>query len=286
MVSKLITNVVGRRIIGILLEKNASLSEISRESHTTKANVFHTLQELEKEDIVRKSVEGRTHLYRFNFLQPEAKRIMGLFLAETKKAYLQKMKGLPLLLHFLLENMLIDKYHGCIFFGSSVKERYNDIDVFVIAEGVKQGSLQKEVKKVNDKISLIVGTLHELEKGINDEDQLYKNIIKGMPFGCESLVLELRQHKSFLRREDIVERFTLGYREILSCLEFTEKEYVKTHIEKGIMDITYSTLNYLDIFPENDVEARKIFKRQIGFVFSQNTSNAKEQAEKIAEMIL
>ncbi len=286
MLSKLITNVVGRRTIAVLLEKNASLSEISRESHTTKANVFHTLKKLEKEDIVRKSVEGRTHLYRFNFLHPEAKGIIGMFLGEEKKAYLQKMRGLPALVHFLLENMLRDKYLGCIFFGSSVKEKYNDIDVFVIAEGVKQNILQKEVKKVDDKISLVLGTRHELEKGITEEDMLYKNIIKGIPFGCESFALDLRQHQAFLRRKDIVERFTLGYREILSCMEFTEKEYVKTHVEKGIMDITYSALNYLDVFPENDVEAMKIFKKQIGFVFSENASKAKEQAEKIAEMIL
>jgi len=285
MLSKIITK-INKRILNILLEKKASLSEIARESKTTKANIFNSLKKLENEDLVRKEVRGRTHICRFNYLHPKAKEVMRIFLEERKKEYNQKMNGLPALLNSLMENIFKKKYKGCIFFGSSLERKYKDIDVFIMVEGVKENILRNKIKKVNEKISLILGTKKELEKGIKEEDMLYKNIIRGLPFGCEEFVLELKQKQDFLRRKDIKERFILGYREILSCLEFKEKEYVKKHLEKGKMDITYAALNYLDLYPENDNQAKKMFKEQFSFVFSSKVNEAKKQAEKIGKRFL
>jgi len=286
MLSMIITKKVNQRIVQILLKRRASLSEIARESNTTKANVFYALRELEKEDIIRKEIQGRTHVYRFNFLRRGAKDMMTFFLEETKNEYIQKMNGLPTLLNSMLENIFKNKYHGCIFFGSSLKERYNDIDVFVLLDGAKPSTLQREVRGLCEKISLVLGTKHELEEGIKHEDMLYRNIVKGIPFGCENLILELRHRQVFLRRKDMVERLTLGYREILSCLEFTEKEYVEKHLEKGTADIMYAVLHYFELFAENDTQAKKMFKKQLGFTFSDNVEKAKKQAEKIGRMIL
>jgi len=286
MLSNIITK-VNRRILKILLAEKASLSEIARKSKTTKANIFNSLKKLEQEDLVRKEIRGRTHLYRFNHLHSQAKELSRFFLEERKKEYNQKMEGLPALLNSLLKQIFKEKYQGCIFFGSSLEGKYQDIDVFVMIKGdFPRKALRKEIKEIHEKISLVFGIKKELELGIQAEDMLYKNIIKGLPFNCEEFISELRQKKAILRREDIQERFIIGYREILSCLEFTEKEYVKRHLEKGINDLMYAALNYFDLFPENDYQAREMFKKKFGFLFLNQALKAKEQAEKIGAKIL
>jgi DNA-binding MarR family transcriptional regulator len=285
MLLKIITR-VNRRILKILLIEKASLSEIARKSNTTKANVFHSLKNLEKEDLVRKEIMGRTHIYRFNFLHPLAPKVYALFLEEKKQDYNQKINAFPALLDSLLRNMLRENYQGCIFFGSSLVGKYRDIDVFLMVKDIKESTLKNNIKKFNEKISIILGTRKELESGIRLKDMLYRNIINGIPFGCDDFVLELKHSTDFLRRKDIIERFVIGYREVVSCTEFTEKPYVAKHLEKGTLDITYASLNYFDFFPENDSEAKKIFKKQFGFLFSNKAKQAKEQAEKMGGQFL
>src|SRR3989338_4717143 len=287
MLSKIITK-INIRILKIILEEKASLSEIARKSKTTKANVFHSLKGLEKEDLVRKEIRGRTHIYRFNYLHPLSRKIHTFFIEERKQEYNQKTNASPVLLNCLLENMLKKNYHGCIFFGSSLEEkyRYGDIDVFIMIIGAKKNILKNKIIKINEKISPIFGTKKELERGIREADMLYKNIIKGIPFNCEDFILELNHRQVFLRKKDITERFVLGYREIESCLEFREKEYAAKHLERGTMDIIYAALNYFDLFPENDLQARKMFKKQFGFIFSTHTKEAIKEAEKVGGTIL
>jgi DNA-binding transcriptional ArsR family regulator len=285
MLSNIITK-VSERIIAHLLENEMSLSELARQSKTTKANVFMSLKKLEKEDIVRKEVRGRTHIYRFNYVHPGAYELMNFFLEKRKKDYNNTMNGLPSLLNSLFENILKGKYHGCIFFGSSLKGTYKDIDVFVITEERRKDLLQEKIRKVNEKVSLVLGNKKELERGMQEEDMLYKNILEGIPFGCERFVQILRKKEFFLRRKDITERFILGYREILSCMEFQEEEYVKKHMEKGTTDVMYAVLNYGDIFPRDDNQARKLFKEQRGFLFSHNTMKVKKQIEKMGAELL
>lgn len=277
---------VDRRVATILIEKEVSLSEIARESNTTKANVFNSLKRLKEKDLVRKVVRGRTHIYNFNYLNPQAKELIKHFLEEKKSQYNAKMNGLPKLLNLLLENMLGEKYQGCIFFGSSLRGKYNDIDIFILADETKEKVLKIKVKEVNQNTSLIIGTKEELEKGAKEENMLYKNIIKGVPFGCEDFILELRQWQFFLRRRDITERFILGYREVLSCFEFNEKSYLKRHLKKGTMDVAYAVLNYFDLFPKDDQQASIMFKDKFGFVFSRNITMAKKQVEKLGGLIL
>lgn len=268
------------------MDREASLSEIARDSNTSKANISRSLRMLERNDLVRKEIQGRTHLYRFNRLHSQTLEIEKQFLKKRKEAYNQKINGLPALLNLLLENILKDKYQGCIFFGSSLTSSFRDIDVFVMVKDVKNDILVKEIKAINPKISPVIGTRKELELGFSQEDMLYKNISKGIAFNCEDFILTLRRKSFSLRRKDIQERFILGYREVLSCLEFSEKGYTKKHLEKGIMDITYAALNYSDVFPENDSKAMKIFKKQFGFWFSNSAKTAKSQAEKLGAVFL
>ncbi len=285
MLSQIITK-VNERIFGILLEGEASLSEIARDSNTSKANISRSLRMLERNDLVRKEIRGRTHLYRFNHLHSQALEIETQSQEERKRAYNQRMNGLPARLNSLLENILKDKYQGCIFFGSSLAGSFRDIDVFVMVKDVKKDILVKEIKMINSKISPVIGTRKELEIGVGQEDMLYRNISKGIAFNCEDFILSMRRRPYYLRRKDIQERFILGYREILSGMEFSEKGYAKKHLEKGIMDITYAALNYSDVFPENDSQAMKMFKKQFGFWFSNSAKTAKSQAEKLGAVFL
>src|SRR3989344_379135 len=278
MLSKIITKQVSRRIISVLLEKNASLSEIASISKTTKANISHTLSELEQEDIVRKEIRGRTHIYRFNFLHVNSKEVLQYFLRESQEQYMKKMNNLPKIVNNMLIQILNKNYEGCIFFGSSINQEYKDIDIFVIAKNIKVYDIQKRLQQIHTKISVTLGTTNEISKGIENEDMLFKNIINGVPYGCEEFIINLRHNKYFLQRKDITERFIIGYREILSCLNITEKEYVTKHLDKGIMDIVYASLAYFEQYPHNDKDAKKMFKEKFKFSFSESITKAKIQA--------
>lgn len=258
MLSDTITR-VSSRILSLLPDRKASISEIARTTKTTKANTFHTLRSLEKEDIVRKEIKGRTHLYCFNFLHYAAFNLLRLLEVEQKEKYNKKLSNTPILIHSFLAQALKNNYGGCIFFGSSLKEKYQDIDVFIILNEIKNTrELEKKLELINKKTSPLFGTQIELEKGIKVEDMFYLNIINGIAFGVD--ILSLKYHNYILKKEDIIERFIISYREILTCLEFPDKKYQRIHLEKGRKDLIYTILNYIDISPRNDKEAIDLFR--------------------------
>ncbi len=262
MLSKLITS-VNWRVLSFLADNEASLSEISRKTGTTKANTFRSLKGLEELDLARKTIQGKTHVYRFNFLHPEAGEILELITEERRMDYSKKFGNMPLLLHAFLSETLKEKYKGCIFFGSSLAwNKFNDIDVFVVLKEKEAVEIiTSKLKLIDKRISPIFGTEEELEAGVNSQDMLYKNIACGIPFGPD--LVNIKHKQFFLRKQDIRERFMFGYRELLSCLEFPEKKYQEVHFKRGLMDFIYSILNYYDLAPKNDVEAIQLFKKTI-----------------------
>ena len=92
MLSKIVKG-INWRILTFLIEREASLSDIARETGTTKANTFHALKKLENYDILRKKIQGRTHIYRFNFLHPQARYIINLAGEEKTMMYNKKLKN-------------------------------------------------------------------------------------------------------------------------------------------------------------------------------------------------
>lgn len=258
MLSKIVTG-INWRILTFLIEREASLSDIARGTGTTKANTFHTLRKLESYDIVRKTIQGRTHVYRFNFLHSQAKYIINLAIEEKTITYNKKLQNLPIIIHTFLFQALKVNYNGCIFFGSSITEAFKDIDLFVILKKKRNtGEIEKKIKLINNKISVLFGLEEEFMNGIRNQDMLYKNILEGTSFGLD--ITSIKYQNAFLKKEDIKERFIIGYREIISCLEFKEKTYQRIHLEKGIMDMIYAILNYFDLAPRNDKEAISLFK--------------------------
>ncbi len=262
MLSKIITK-VNDRILSLLIRKEASLSDIARQTKTTKANTFKALKFLESHDIVRKNIYGKSHIYRFNFLNSNSEYILKSIVKEKSENYNKKLKNLPLLVHYFLENALNSNYKGCIFFGSSImQDKYADIDIFIILKNKdKAKEIEKKLKTINKNLSPILGTLEELEQGLKNQDMLYKNIIDGIAFGIDVITIKYRE--IFLRKKDIKDRFILAYREILSCLEFKEKEYQKAHLEKGAIDLIYAILNYFDFSPKNDNDALSLLKQKL-----------------------
>jgi|SRR3989344_234002 len=253
MLSKIVKT-INWRILSFLIEREASLSDIARGTKTTKANIFHALKELESYDIVRKTIQGRTHIYRFNFLHSRAKDILTIALEEKRDIYNKKLQNLPIIVHSFLSQALKENYGGCIFFGSSISISFKDIDLFVILSQKRNtAEIEKKLKSINEKISVLFGSEEEFKNGIKNQDMLYKNILEGISFGLDTT--SIKYQNIFLKKEDIKERFIMGYREILSCLEFKEKTYQKIHLEKGIIDLIYAILNYLDFAPKNDKEA-------------------------------
>ncbi|MBL7148129.1 MAG: helix-turn-helix transcriptional regulator [Nanoarchaeota archaeon] len=281
MLSKMIKT-INWRILTYLIEKGeASLSDIARETKTTKANTFYGLKDLVSLDIVRKTIKGRTHLYRFNILYPYSKNILNIIMEERQINYNKKLNNLPIILHSFLVTSLKKNYQGCIFFGSSLEDKYKDIDVFIILKNSKNiKEIEKKLKLINNKISPIFGSEKELKSGIKNQDMLYNNIIGCVSFGFD--VSTIKYEDLFLRKQDIKERFIIGYREILSCLEFKEKEYVKTHLDRGIMDIIYAILNYFDFFPKNDKEAINLFKNNLKELKPKTIKKAEHIVKKYA----
>jgi len=257
----IVVTIIKWRILTYLINNQVSLSEIARKTNTTKANTFHSLKELEKLDIVRKIIQGRTHIYRFNFLHPKAEYILEMITEEKRVNYNKKLDNLPSILNTFLSNLLKTNYKGCIFFGSSIEQEYNDIDVFIILKNKKNiKEIEKKIKLINKKLSPTFGSEKELEIGIKNQDMLYKNILEGIPFKQD--IIKIKYKDLFLRKTDIKERFIIGYREVLSCLEFTDRKYQKNHLEKGVMDFIYAILNYFDLSPKNDKEAITMFNNK------------------------
>ena len=283
MLSKIVTG-INWRILTFLIEREASLSDIARETRTTKANTFHTLKKLEDYDIVRKTIQGRTHVYRFNFLHPQARYIINLAEEEKTITYNKKFQNLPVMIHTFLFQALKVNYKGCIFFGSSITETFKDIDLFVILREKKNTSeIEKKIKFINNKISVLFGSEEEFMNGIRNQDMLYKNILNGISFGLD--ITSIKYQNAFLKKEDIKERFIIGYREVLSCLEFKEKTYQRMHLEKGVMDMIYAILNYLDFTPRNDKEAVSLFKIKLKNKKPKTIKEAVSIAHKYAWML-
>lgn len=261
MLSKLI-KMVNWRVLVFLIRMESSLSGIARETRTTKANTFHSLKELEKLDMVRKTVSGRTHVYRFNFLHPEARFILDMAVEEERLSYSQKLKNLPVIIHTFLSHSLKEIYQGCIFFGSSLEAGYRDIDIFIaLKKRENTQEIEKKLKLMDSRISPIFGSEEELNLGVENQDMLYNNILLGVPFGLDTIGIRCKD--MFLRKKDIKERFIMGYRDVLGCMEFTEREYREPHLERGVMDFLYAVLHYLDMFPKNDSEAVRLFRQKL-----------------------
>lgn len=263
MISSMITmNDV--KILKALLSQDSSISELSRITKITKARVSDSVKRLEKRDFVRKNIVGKNHIYRINNLNSKTSVLIKLINSEKAEKYNSKLENVPNLIDSFLKNSLGEKYKGCLFFGSSTeKEKFNDIDVFIMTNNAQQkGELTKKIKLIDIRLSPIFGTQEELKNGLKEKDMLYQNIARGIQYSCEEFALELLYEDKLLRKKDIQERFILGYREILSCLEFQEKEYAKNHLKKGCMDVIYSILNYFDFSPRNDSEAELLFKEK------------------------
>ncbi|MEK6858079.1 MAG: hypothetical protein AABX39_05825, partial [Nanoarchaeota archaeon] len=186
-----------------------------------------------------------------------------------------------------LKNVLKEKYFGSIFFGSSTdREKFNDIDVFILTQEIKQKSeLIKKIKLIDSRISAIFGSREEIKAGVDEKDMLYRNILGGVPYSCEEFLQSLLYKDQLLREKDIRERFILGYREILSCIEFKEKEYLDKHLDKGLMDVIYALLNYFDIFPKNDSEAKDFFMERFKIIMPATVKECLSLANKFGVIL-
>src|SRR3989338_4086759 len=111
MLSKLVT-VVNWRVLKFLAGGEASLSEIARKTKTTKANTFRSLKQMEKWDIVRKNIQGKTNIYRLNLLHPKAREISELIEEDRRDDYNSRLGSIPNMLHSFLSLALKANYGG------------------------------------------------------------------------------------------------------------------------------------------------------------------------------
>jgi len=287
MLAKIITKKLNYRIINCLLEKEDTVTSTAKNIKSKKANVSKALRELEEADIVTKEIIGRSHKYRLNYLHPEAKEIIKFLLINKANKLNAKLENLPKFIDVYLKSTLRENYKGLIIFGSVLIGKYKDIDIFIITDKIKGRELIIEnLRLINKKISPIIGTEKELERGFNNNDSLYINIINGIPFSCLDHIISLKHKSLFLKRKDIEERFIIGYREVQSCKKFKDdKIYLKNHLEKGIFDIIYALLSYKLITARNDIEAKELFKKIFKLNIPTNLKEAELLIEKMKKVV-
>ena len=263
MLAKIITKKLNYRIIDYLLDNKDTVTSIADNINSKKANVSKTLRELEKNNLVVKKIMGRSHIYNLNYLHPESREIINFLLTNRANKLNTKLENMPRFIDSYLKVALKGNYLGLIVFGSSITEKYNDIDIFIVLNKLENiGKITENLKSINKKISPIIGTKKELENGIDNNDSLYLNIVHGIPFSCLNHTINLRYKNTILKRKDIEERYIIGYREIQSCEKFKDdKTYIKNHLEKGIFDIIYALLSYKQLTARNDIEAKQLFKK-------------------------
>lgn len=276
----MVTKKLHYRIMDYLLDRENTVTSTAEDIKSKKANVSVALRELEKKNIVVKEIIGKSHKYGLNYLHPEAKEIIKFLLVNRANELNNKLKDLPKFINAYLKLILGQDYAGLIVFGSVLTGKYRDIDIFVIMNKLKsKDQIIENLLSINKKISPIIGTKKELQEGFSNNDALYANIINGMPFGCLDFIINLRYKHPFLKRNDVEERYLIGYREILNCKKFSnDKIYIKNHLERGIFDIIYALLGYKQITARNDREAEQLFKE----IFKQNVPKTLKQADIFA----
>lgn len=277
MLAKIITKTLNNRIIDYLLNKQDTVTSVAKNIKSKKSNVSKILKKLYEENIVTKEIIGKSHCYNFNYLHPEAKEIINFLFINRANQLNTRLKNLPKFIDAYLKSILKNNYIGLIIFGSALTEKYKDIDIFIIVnKSRRKKQIIKNLRLINEKLSPIIGTKKELEEGFKNNDLLYLNIINGISFNCLDIITDIKYKYVFLKRKDIEERFVIGYREILNCKKFKDdKQYIKIHLEKGIFDIIYSTLNYKQTLARNDREAELLFKK----TFKHKLPKSLKQAE-------
>ena len=281
MLAKIITKKLNYRIINYLIDREDTVTSIARNIGSKKANVSKSLRELEEKNIVVKEIIGKSHRYSLNYLHPEAKEIIKVFLIDKGNELNNNLGCLPKFIDSYLRLALKENYKGLIIFGSALTNKYQDIDAFVLLDKIKgKEIIQETLKSINNKISPLIGTEKELQLGLDNNDSLYLNIVSGIPFGCLDKIINLRYKSNFLKRKDIEERFIIGFREIQSCKRFKDdKIYLKNHLERGVFDIVYALLSYKQATARNDREARQLFKK----IYKHTIPTTLKQAELFAE---
>lgn len=287
MLAKIINKKLNYRIMDHLKDNEDTVTSIAKSINSKKANVSKALRELERNNIVTKEIIGKSHKYNLNYLHPESKEIINFLLINASNRLNTKLQNLPKFINAYLRLSLKENYLGLIVFGSALTGRYNDIDFFIILKKSKnKEQITGNLKLINKKISPIIETKKELEKGINNNDGLYLNIISGIPFGCLDIIINLRYKTDFLKRKDIEERYLIGYREIQSCKKFkNDKIYIKNHLERGIFDIIYALLNYKQATARNDIEAKELFKKIFKYKIPTNLTEAELFAERMKKVV-
>ncbi len=287
MLAKIITKKLNYRIIDHILDRENTVTLIARDVKSKKANVSKALRELEEKNIVVKEIIGRSHRYKLNYLHPEAKEIIRFLLVNRSNELNDKLNNLFKFIDAYLKSILKHDYTGLIVFGSVLTGKYRDIDIFVIADKLKsKNRIIENLKSINKKISPVIGIKEELEKGFENNDALYTNIIKGMPFGCLDFIINLRYKYLFLKRKDIEERYLIGYREISSCKKFeNDKIYLKSHLRKGIFDMVYALLDYKQAAARNDREAEQLFEEIFKYKIPMTLKQAELFAKKMKKVI-
>lgn len=281
------------RLMRALLEREAlSVTEASGKAGTSKIRASIALRKLMDLGIVKREIVGRTHRYSFNYCCAEARRIFGLVLAERERELGAKLNA-GFVFEFL-KSILRENLAGVIFFGSCIsRKKFKDIDVFLLLEEKKEE--QEKVGKIFDELGLVLpsskfsfmlGTENEVEAGYTSgKDAFYTNLIdNGLPFGCEEFFIDLRFGKHTITAESTRERFILGVRELISCGKNEDDPiFLERHLEKGLFDVVYATLNCLGHYPVDDYEAIELMKKIFGTRIPAEAKKGKASVEECLE---
>jgi predicted nucleotidyltransferase len=127
-----------------------SISELSREIGSYKANVSKILNELEKENIVKSISKGRTKLYSLNTENLFVKKFIADYF--KKEGEMPDTLGREILQ--VLKPQFIKEVVSVVLFGSVLTDKFtlnSDIDLLVLLKGKKcPESLENRIRRLSD----------------------------------------------------------------------------------------------------------------------------------------
>ena len=157
-----------------LLKKNKHIREIAKELNTNQMTIKRKLEELEKENVVDYTFEGKNKVY---FIKKTFEAKQSICIAELEKTK-ETIKA-NAILRTVFEEIRKKDIHLAILFGSFAKKTQtttSDIDIYIETTEI---SLKHEIEKINSRLSVKIGK-YDKENSLIKEIETNHVIIKGV----------------------------------------------------------------------------------------------------------
>lgn len=194
----MVINKIAFQIIALLLQqrKPCYLREIAKKTQNSTSSVSRQLDCLKKEHVIKEQALGKGLFYALNFQNDLAQKYCEIVEIQKRDNFVQKYKGLKLIMDDVLKDIQNECLVNITIFGSVAKEqarKESDIDLLIIT--TKKQEYPSVIRKIHAEygkmLSIISFTEKELQQRMNEP--LIQQIIKDhiVFFGFDYFVAEV-----------------------------------------------------------------------------------------------